>query len=229
MSQQVRWQRFPDSQAVAEEAVRRILAAARAAVEANGAFRVVLAGGSTPLKAYRLLASEDADWQRWQVYLGDERCLAADDPQRNSAMISRAWLERGGIPARNIHWIAAERGAEFAAHQYERAIQDALPFDLVLLGMGEDGHTASLFPGHDHDSRRLVVPVYRAPKAPPERVSLGYQALSRCAAMLMVVTGSGKAAALQAWRSGSDLPVARLRCASGIDVLLDADAVGEGA
>ena len=222
MSQQIRWHRFSDSEAVAAEGVARILDAARDAIEAHGVFRIVLAGGGTPQKTYQLLAGHDADWPRWEVYLGDERCLPPDDVERNSAMISRAWLDQGQIPAQQIHWIPAERGAQAAAAAYEGVIRAAaLPFDVVLLGMGEDGHTASLFPGHTHDPERLVVPVFQAPKPPAERVSLSYTALGQCRSLLLMVTGAAKGPALQAWRSGAALPVSRLRCASGIDVLMD--------
>jgi 6-phosphogluconolactonase len=221
MSRQIRWHRFPDSEAVAAEAVRRILDAARAAIADHGEFRIVLAGGGTPQKAYESLAGQNADWPHWHIYLGDERCLPRDDAERNSVMIARAWLDCVKVPTRQIHWIAAERGAQAAAVAYESVIREALPFDLVLLGMGEDGHTASLFPGQAHDPERLVVPVSQAPKPPPERVSLNYPALNQCRSLLLMATGAAKRAALERWRGGAALPVNRLRCGSGIDVLMD--------
>lgn len=221
MSRQIRWHRFPDSEAVAAEAVRRILDAARTAIAERGEFRVVLAGGGTPQKAYESLARQETSWSCWHVYLGDERCLPPDDDGRNSVMIARAWLARGQVPGQQIHWIAAERGAQAAAVEYESVIRAVLPFDLVLLGMGEDGHTASLFPGQAHDPERLVVPVFQAPKPPPERVSLNYPALNQCRSMLLMATGAAKRAALESWRRGAALPVSHLRCAAGIDVLMD--------
>jgi 6-phosphogluconolactonase len=224
MSQAVRWHRFPDSATVAGEAVRRVLEAAQRAIAAKGAFRVVLAGGSTPEKAYRELAEANADWARWHIYLGDERCLPPDDPERNSVMIARAWLDHVPVPPRRVHWIAAESGPVTAADAYQDVVERALPFDLVLLGMGEDGHTASLFPGHEHDPRRRVVAVHGAPKPPPERVSLNYSVLVNSAAVLVMVTGRGKHPAFERWRNGDDLPVARLACANGVDVLVDDEA-----
>jgi len=221
MSQEVRWHCFPDADTVAVETVQRILQAARAAIEARAAFRIVLAGGSTPLQVYRQLAGCDADWSRWHVYLGDERCLPADHGDRNSVMISGAWLDRARIPAGQIHWIPAEQGAETGAIIYDGVIRDAVPFDLVLLGMGEDGHTASLFPGHEHHANNRVVAVYNAPKPPPERISLNYATLGNTRGLLLLVTGSGKRAAVRQWRSGAALPVAGLECAAGVDVLCD--------
>lgn len=222
--QSKRWYRFPDSEAVAGEAVRRILEAAQSAIESRGLFRIVLAGGSTPMNAYRLLTSCKADWSRWHVYLGDERCLPADHVDRNSVMVSEIWVGQVPIPAGQIHWIPAELGPRQGAQAYEHIVRAAIPFDLVLLGMGEDGHTASLFPGQAYDPEPLVVPVTDAPKPPAERVSLNYAALGETRAMLLLVTGSGKREAVQCWRAGDPLPVARLVCAAGIEILLDEDA-----
>jgi 6-phosphogluconolactonase len=201
--------------------VRRLLAAARRSIAARGAFRVVLAGGSTPEQAYRQLAKSDSDWSRWHVYLGDERCVPPKDAGRNSLMIERAWIARSKVRREQVHWIPAEKGAEQAAREYEALIEPVLPFDLVLLGMGEDGHTASLFPGHRHDPARLVVPVSGAPKPPSERVSLNIPALRQTREMMLLITGAGKSEAVHRWRRGEDLPVASLECEAGIDVLID--------
>ena len=224
MAQVIRWHEFADTAAVARETVRRILAAADTAIAARGVFRLVLAGGSTPLQAYKLLAECNADWSCWYIYLGDERCLSADHPDRNSVMINAAWLYRGQIPADHISWIPAELGAEEGAAAYRDSVREVRPFDLVLLGMGEDGHTASLFPGQVHDPASAVVAVYDAPKPPPQRISLNYATLADARALLLLVTGASKRDALQQWQGGAALPVAMLECAAGIDVLLDATA-----
>ena len=226
MASSVRWHHFPDAAAVADETVRRVLSAAKQAIERRGVFRVVLAGGSTPERAYSQLAKSESDWACWQLYLGDERCLPPDDAARNSRMIEKAWLRRSSITVDHVHWIPAERGAEQGARDYEVMIEPILPFDLVLLGMGEDGHTASLFPGHRHVQERLVVPVTDAPKPPPERISLNFTALRQTREMLLLVTGAGKRQAVRQWRNGDPLPVASLECDAGIDVLIDRDATG---
>lgn len=212
--------------AVAAEAARRILAAAQGAIDARGRFQLVLAGGRTPLAAYTLLADRSADWERWHIFLGDERCLPANDPERNSVAVSRVFLDRVPIPRSNLHLIEAELGAEAAAAAYEAEIGPLLPFDLVLLGMGEDGHTASLFPGHGIPTGPLVIPVHGAPKPPPERVSLTPRALAATENLLILVTGSGKRAALDAWGRGEDLPVVRVAAMGAAAVLADADASG---
>jgi 6-phosphogluconolactonase len=204
----------------------RVLALAGQAIADHGRFRIVLAGGHTPAAVYRRLAGAEADWPRWQVWFGDERCLPADDPERNSVMAARDWLDRVPIPPGNIHPVPAEQGAAAAAAAYRTQLQGALPFDLVLLGMGEDGHTASLFPGQDHPPDELVHAVHGAPKPPPDRVSLGLAALNDAGSVLVLVSGSGKRDAIERWRRGEDLPVARVRGRHGVDVYLDAEAAG---
>jgi len=217
---------FANADAVARETASRLLDSAAKAISARGRFALVLAGGRTPIAAYTLLVGQQADWDHWHIFLGDERCLAATDPGRNSVSATRAFLDRIPIPAENIHWIAAERGGPDAATAYESTIVSALPFDLVLLGMGEDGHTASLFPGHSVPDGRLVVPVEGAPKPPPERVSLTPAALAACREMLVLITGAEKREAVAAWQCGADLPVARVASLGGARVLIDDAAAG---
>jgi 6-phosphogluconolactonase len=213
-----------DADAVALEAAQRILQSAARAIAEHGLFRIVLAGGRTPEAAYRLLAGADADWSRWEIYFGDERCLPVDDAERNSTMAARALLDTVAIPAANIHPIPAEHVSEAAAKEYESVVSSALPFDLVLLGIGEDGHTASLFPGQQHPAGQLVHAVHNAPKPPPDRVSLGTDALSEAREVLILATGAGKRAAIKAWRAGESLPIAAIGGSACVDVLLDSAA-----
>ena len=131
------------------------------------------------------------------------------------------------MPEGNIHIIDAELGALPAARKYAALLESMMPFDLVLLGLGEDGHTASLFPGHEHDETESVHAVHQAPKPPPERVSLSIQALSRAHKVLFLVAGSGKSAAIQQWSSGDPLPAAAVAAASASsELLLDQAAAG---
>ncbi len=202
------WRHLPDADAVRETAVAEILQSADQAITARGRFRIVLAGGTTPRAIYRELAARASGLSRWALYYGDERCLPTDHPERNSRMV-----EDSGLAARAgaHHPIPAELGAEPAAASYAGMIAPRLPFDLVLLGIGEDGHTASLFPGLPWpDEDALVVPVHGAPKPPPERVSLAPRALRACARMLVIATGDSKAAALARWRAGETLPIQRV-------------------
>jgi len=219
---------FADAAQVAAATAACILQQAATAIAARGRFRLCLAGGSTPTAAYRLLAEQQADWASWWIYHGDERCLPATDPGRNSQMAEQAWLGQVPIPRAQVLAIPAEQGAEAAAAAYAGLVRPALPFDLVLLGMGEDGHTASLFPGQEAGfaaaGGRLAVAVHGVPKPPTARVSLTARALADCHALLVLVTGTGKAAALAQWRAGAPLPVARVAATAPTLLLLDAAA-----
>ena len=214
-----------DATDLAQTACRRILAQARDAIANCGRFDIVLSGGTTPLATYRLLRAAAADWSAWQVWFGDERCVSASDPQRNSLQAGLAWLDHVPIPRANIHAIPGELGPREAARSYEAALQDCDEFDLVLLGFGEDGHTASLFPGQDWGEAPFApdtIAVVNAPKPPPERVSLSAARLSRARQVLFLVEGEAKRDAVARWRTGAAIPACAIRPASGIDVLIDA-------
>jgi 6-phosphogluconolactonase len=218
-------QLYADMQGVAEAAVAHILSASIEAFAERGAFHIVLAGGTTPGLVYRLLVDADTDWRCWHIYFGDERCLPRDDPARNSVMAQRAWLDHVAIPPCQIHPIAAELGADEGAKAYSLVVEKAQPFDLVLLGMGEDGHTASLFPGQQHVANEWVHAVHHAPKPPSDRVSLSFDSLSRCKQLILLVTGTSKYEALARWASGEGLPVSALKSSGEILLLVDRSAV----
>ena len=204
-----RWTVLDDARAVAETAAERIMAAAERAIAERGRFRIVLAGGTTPRMTFEHLSRAESLWSEWEVYFGDERCLPAEHPERNSRMAQEALLGRVPIPAEHCFPIPAERGAEAAARSYAGVVDTARPFDLVMLGMGEDGHTASLFPDQ-YWPDKTVFAVKNAPKPPAERVTLGINALQNCRSMLILVTGEHKTHAVQQWRAGVELPVARV-------------------
>jgi 6-phosphogluconolactonase len=226
---------LPDGKAVAAAAAEAILAQGRAAVAERGEFKLVLAGGTTPEAAYRLLAASGQDWSAWRFFIGDERCLPPADPTRNSLMVRQRLLAPAGIAEEQFAPMPAELGPEAAAAAYAPLIGQALPVDLVLLGMGEDGHTASLFPDLAVDwapaspGQALVMAVRGAPKPPPERVSLTPRALLSCRRMLVMITKADKHEALLRWQAGESLPVARVAREAGALVLLDqAAASGDG-
>lgn len=222
----VRWHACADAVELAQRASKIIVAQAAAAIAARGVFRLVLAGGETPRAAYGLLRDAQADWSAWQIYFGDERCLPAQDAQRNSRMAHDAWLRHVGIAAHQVHAIPAERGARAGAAAYAEVLRSVGRFDCVLLGLGDDGHTASLFPGRPHGAAGEgdVLAVCDAPKPPPERVSLSAARLTRARAVWFLVSGRGKRAAVARWRAGAAIPAAAIRPAAGVDVLIDAAA-----
>jgi 6-phosphogluconolactonase len=219
-----RWHTLKTAEDVAFSACRHILNAADAAISARRKFKLVLAGAGTPEKVHRLLAGSNADWANWHIYYGDERCLPAEHPDRNSLMASRVLLDKVAIPAEQIFTMPAELGPEVAAECYRQTVAEAGMFDMVLLGMGEDGHTASLFPGHQHQQDELVHAVYNSPKPPPERVSISAKALSNTRELIFLITGANKQEAVNQWRSGQDLPVAGIAPEKPVDIYIDSDA-----
>ena len=139
-------------------------------------------------------------------------------------MAYQAWLAHIPIAEANIHTIPAELGPDAGAGAYASVVKDQLPFDMVLLGLGEDGHTASLFPGAKYPERELVHAVHQAPKPPLERITLSAACLSETRVLVVLVTGEAKRAAVRRWRAGEALPIARLRPTCGLTVLMDAAA-----
>lgn len=232
---------FPSAAALAEGVADLFASRAAEAVEERGRFRVALAGGTTPLAAYRRLAASPwADLVPWgavEVYFGDERCVGECDGDRNDAAAREALLLHVPVPPENVHPVPSL--APDAAECYEALLRDrlgapapAVPvFDLVLLGLGEDGHTASLFPGHPAaaETERLVVRVDGAPKPPPSRVTFTLPLLDAARAVAFVVSGDGKREALARVLSGDRrLPAARVDPPRGERLFfLDRAAAGE--
>lgn len=200
-----------DLQALSAAVAQCIAASAAAAISARGVFHLALAGGETPRHCYQKLRGLEIDWAHVQIYFGDERCLPRGDPQRNDTMVQQALLGFIDIPQGNIHRIPAELGAQQAALGYTALLESSPRLDLVLLGMGEDGHTASLFPDNPAtESLEVVVPVYDAPKPPAERVTLGLATLNAVRQKIFLVAGAGKRGALELLCSGKPLPAARI-------------------
>lgn len=220
-----RWHPFASADALVADARARVIDSAHAAILARGRFVIVLSGGNTPRALYRSLRDSDTDWARWHVYYGDERCVPAHDAGRNSVMAAETLLEDVAIPREQCHPIPGELGPEPAARAYSQTLHDVGVFDLVLLGLGEDGHVASLFPHATErrvDGRGDVIAVFDAPKPPPERVSLSAGRLSRARSVLFLVSGESKRDAVRRWREGEAIPVATIRPDAGVDVLIDA-------
>lgn len=208
-----------------------LCAEAGAAISARGAFHLVLAGGSTPRALYEELARRGAGDGSWHIWYGDERCLPADHAERNSTMAEAAWLAASRIPPENRRPIPAELGALDAVGAYDNWLSGTGDFDVALLGLGEDGHTASLFPDHDWGvapGSADVLAVFDAPKPPPTRVSLSAARLNRSVKLWFVVTGAGKRDAVSRWQSGAVLPAASVAGRQETVAWLDAAAWPDG-
>jgi 6-phosphogluconolactonase len=230
---------LPDPEAVAHEASRRFVTLSREAAGSRGRFSVALSGGSTPGNLYRLLAREpyraQVPWANVHLFWGDERCVPPDDPGSNYFLAQEALLSHVPVPPENIHRVHGELAPGKAARAYDQELQGFFcgpyaRFDLVLLGLGEDGHTASLFPSSSAlvETERLVAAataVYQDRAA--ERVTLTLPAINSARQILFLVTGSAKASIIQTVLKGTGehLPAQRIRPAAGQLVwLLDANA-----
>lgn len=218
------WRVFPDAQVLVACLADAVCAVADEAIRARDAFHLVLAGGHTPQALYRTLAERGAGNSRWHIWYGDERCLPAEDPARNSRMAETAWLAGSAIPLQQRRAIPAELGAIPAVARYSEWLTGS-DFDLTLLGMGEDGHTASLFPGQAWEDGDVIA-VRDAPKPPPERVSLSARRLSRSRHVWFIVTGQAKRDAVMRWKKAEPLPVTQVRGAIETVAWLDQAAAG---
>ena len=197
---------LPDAGQVAQAAAALFVDSAVAAIQARGCFHACLAGGATPRETYALLASgpeRGIDWTRVQVYFGDERCVPPDHADSNYRMAMDALLCQVNVEPAHIHRIPAELGAVPAADDYEQTLRACLAssdnrFDLVLLGLGADGHTASLFPGTAalHVRDRWCV-ANSAPGLRLDRITLTFPIFDIARRVVFLVTGINKAEALR--------------------------------
>ena len=201
------------------KACHEILNCAQKSISLRDKFSIVLCGGNTPKGIFKKLAMHKADWNKWHIYFGDERCLEKNNPDRNSMMANEAWLNHVPIMSSHKYFIDTELGPEKAANNYEQLLSNISTFDLVLLGFGDDGHVASLFPEHHWDNSRSVTPVYNAPKLPRERVSLTPKRLSKARKILFLVTGSNKQTSFNRWMKKKDLPAACVCAEEEIKIL----------
>ena len=187
-------------------AVKFIVGRAEAAIKERGSFSIVLSGGTTPVNIYKLLAKEKIDFNKWFIFFGDERCFPPDHSERNSFVAESIWLSKVNIPKSNIYTIPAELGSIDGSLAYEKLLHVDKSFDLVILGLGDDGHIASLFPNREWDNSKQVIAVSDSPKLPSERISLTLSRLSNSEDVLFLVSGKKKSNAFRKWKEGEDLP-----------------------
>jgi 6-phosphogluconolactonase len=236
---------FPNLDAVSEEAAQRFVAIAQAAVQETGRCTVALAGGSTPARLYRLLASEryrDAiPWASLYIFFGDERCVPPDDAESNYRMARETMLDHVPVLPEQVFRMEGERDPQSAAMTYALRIADTFSlsagtvpqFDLILLGMGPDGHTASLFP-HTEALKAVdtLATANFVPKFDTWRLTLTYPVLDAAAHVLFLVGGADKAHAVAQVLEGpfnpDEFPSQGVRVAIGtLTMLLDTAAAGE--
>jgi 6-phosphogluconolactonase len=220
--------------------VARIAGGLREALSARGRAHLSLAGGSTPRRAYELLPPLLDDWSEVELWFGDERAVAPDHPESNFRMVAETLLAGGTVSSPQVHPIDAGGGTEAAAEAYEAELRSRLPsseegvpvLDVALLGLGPDGHVASLFPGHRAlESRgRACVAVPDAPKPPPVRVTLTIDVLRSARRVLVLTTGESKAGAVAAALAGPDPEApASLLAGAPVELVVDRAAAARAA
>jgi 6-phosphogluconolactonase len=192
-----------------------------AAALAGGARTLVLAGGTTPQRCYEVLAQLPVVWGRVTVLFGDERCVPPDHPDSNYRMARATLLDR--VAPATVHRIPAELGPDEGAALYSPVVASLAPLDIVLLGIGEDGHTASLFPGHAAvQANGWAIGIRDSPKPPPERVTVTLPALRGARRVIILATGAGKADAVAKAKRG-EVPSGMI---AGALWLIDREAAG---
>jgi 6-phosphogluconolactonase len=204
------WLIFKDIDTLSEQLANDILNVANHSIRSTNKFTIVLAGGTSFSSVYRILNNSKSNWKKWYIYIGDERCLALGNQNRNDYLINKIWLGGGLIPKKNINFIHSELGADVGALHYEEIVREIKKFDVVLLGMGEDGHTASLFPSHIYDNSKKVVVEKNSPKHPKNRISMSYKMLNKSNNVFKLISGSSKQNAVELWLKGVDLPINKI-------------------
>ncbi len=184
---------------------------------------IILPGGRTPQLCLDLLREYTLPWEKIHWYPGDERCYPLGHDGRNDVMLEHQLWSK--LPQANSHPIPAELGPDVAARLYRKTIGDVSAFDIAFLGMGEDGHTASLFPGNQalHDANSVVA-VKDSPKPPDERVSMGISTLKKAHCRMILASGQDKQSVVEQVRAGAELPVNMI---GDIEWFIDNEAAGK--
>jgi 6-phosphogluconolactonase len=207
---------FADPESTAERASTEIARALERAREERGIAHLALSGGSTPARSYELLAGALESWDSVEIWFADERCVGPEDEKSNYRLAAETLLIPAGIDPARVHRMEGELGAQEGARRYADVLRDGVApddtrpsstpvappvLDLIVLGIGPDGHVASLFPGAptlDAEAQAICLAVLDSPKPPPERITLSLAVLRAARRCLLLATGAGKADAIAA-------------------------------
>jgi 6-phosphogluconolactonase len=230
-----------DPEGVAERAADDVARHLRRTREERGVAHLALSGGTTPQRAYELLAARAADLEGVHIWFADERCVPPEDEQSNYGLVADSLLAPAGIGPERVHRMEGELGPDEGARRYEQSLRDGvgdwereLPvLDLIVLGIGPDGHVASLFPGSpalDAGDRAVCLGVRDSPKPPPERITLSLAVLLAARRCLLLATGASKADAVDAMlgEPSRHVPASLLR-RERLTVIVDDAAAPHGA
>jgi 6-phosphogluconolactonase len=233
----------PDAESVADRAAADVLRHLERARRERGVAHLALSGGTSPGRTYELLSGRPRELDGVEVWFADERCVAPDDPESNYRLAADTLLRTAAIPAERVHRMEGELGPEEGAERYARELAEHAPatdggasgvpvLDLIVLGIGPDGHVASLFPGASTLSageQELCLGVNDSPKPPPQRITLSLAVLRAARGCLLLATGAGKADAINAMlgEPSRHVPASLLR-RERLSVIVDDAAAPEG-
>jgi 6-phosphogluconolactonase len=201
-----KWFVYKEFNEASKAAADFIASRIEASIAQKNSCHVILPGGNTPAICLSYLAEKNLPWNKVHWYPGDERCYPSGHDDRNDVMLNKnLWSH---LADTNVHMIPAELGAEEAASVYRELVSSIENFDIAFLGMGEDGHTASLFPDNAAlQDTRSVVPVYDSPKTPDERVSFSINTLKNARCRIVLTSGASKAGIIARIKDGEPLPI----------------------
>ena len=205
------WLVFNDETSLSKALAQEILTIAKKTILENDRFNIVLTGGRSVLSLYNALSESNSNWNKWHIYISDERFLPVGHKDRNDRLINEIWLDNSTIPKKNINFIKAELGLDEAILSYENTLKKINKFDVVLLSMGEDGHIASLFPNRIHSSHKMVVIEHESPKPPSIRVSMSYSSLSNSKYIFKLIIGNSKQISAELFKKNANLPIAKVK------------------
>ncbi len=190
------------------EIVELVTKTANKAIENNGVFHIVLCGGTTPIPIYEQLSKIETDWTNWHFWLGDER-MPPTEAGHNCDLVMKTWTNQIPIDSKNLHFIPILIGMENAINTYKNELKRVNLFDLTLLGIGEDGHSASLFPGNNFGESEQsddVLGVINSPKEPLDRITLSANRLSHSKNIIFLAQGESKKSVINYIMQGGPFP-----------------------
>ncbi|EQA61232.1 6-phosphogluconolactonase [Leptospira alexanderi] len=187
-------------------------------IQSNNCFHIVLTGGETAKLLYSELKFMKTDWSKWFFYFGDERCVPKDHTDSNWLMAERVLFKFIPVNERQIFRIPGHLGAERGALEYSKSIKSISSFDLVLLGLGEDGHIASLFPEMDLSKEEDAIAIYDSPKPPIERVSLSLKKINSSEFVFIIAKGKKKREIIERIKMGEALPATSLSPVKSVEL-----------
>jgi 6-phosphogluconolactonase len=204
------WLIFDDEMSLSKALAQEILNIAKKSIFEKDCFSIVLTGGQSVLNLYKILSKSDSNWEKWHIYIGDERCVPMRHKDRNDQVINEIWLDNSTISKNNIHFIQAELGLIEAQKEYEKVLKKIDKFDVVLLSVGEDGHVASLFPNHSYPDNKMVVIESNSPKSPKQRLSMSYKQLNKSNYIFKLLIGKSKQQAVHLLQKNTNLPMTKV-------------------